>query len=78
MDGVVENGHLTIVKWLRENRSEGCTKAVIDKAARNGHLTVVKWLHEYRVEGYNGQGRCIWIFNYRKVAPFESYRRVLP
>ncbi len=41
-----KNGHLAVVKWLHENRTEGCTTDAMDDAASNGHLTVVKWLHE--------------------------------
>jgi hypothetical protein len=45
------NGHLEVVKWLHENRMEGCTKYAMDWAAWYGHLEVVKWLHENRKEG---------------------------
>ena len=51
MDNAARQGHLEIVKWLHENRSEGCTTWAIDMAAYNGHLEVVKWLHENRTEG---------------------------
>jgi hypothetical protein len=44
-------GHLHVVKWLHENRKEGCTEWTMNYAARNGHLDVVKWLHEHRTEG---------------------------
>lgn len=44
-------GHLAVVKWLHDNRSEGCTTDAMDEAARNGHLDVVRWLHENRSEG---------------------------
>ena len=43
-------GNLRAIKWLHENRSEGCTRNTMDCAASNGHLKVVKWLHE------NGKG----------------------
>ena len=46
-----KNGHLEIVKFLHENRSEGCTAWTMDFAAENGHLEVVKFLHENRSEG---------------------------
>ena len=51
MDEAAENGHLNIVKWLHENRTEGCSTKAIDDAAGNGFLDVVKWLHENRTEG---------------------------
>ena len=40
--------HLEVVKWLHENRTEGCSTYVMNYAAENGHLEVVKWLHENR------------------------------
>ena len=47
MDAAVMIGHLESVKWLHENRTEGCTKRVMDDAARYGHLEIVKWLYEH-------------------------------
>jgi|SRR5215217_1642274 len=50
-DWAAYNGHLEVVKWLHENRTEGwCTKDAMDCAARGGHLEIVKWLHENRAE----------------------------
>jgi hypothetical protein len=46
MDYAAEKGHLGVVKWLYENRTEGCSAAVIDDATENGHLEVVKYLKE--------------------------------
>jgi len=46
MDDAAENGHLEIVKWLHENRKEGCTDYAMDLAARRGHLEIVKWLEQ--------------------------------
>ena len=43
-----ENGHLDVVKFLHENRTEGCTKYAMDYASRNGHLDVVKFLRKNR------------------------------
>jgi hypothetical protein len=34
------NGHLEVIEWLHENRSEGCTKRAMDWAAEYGHLEV--------------------------------------
>ena len=50
MDGAAANGHIDIIKWLHENRSEGCTTDAMDYAARSGHLEVIKWLHDNRRE----------------------------
>ncbi|GMF23884.1 unnamed protein product [Phytophthora fragariaefolia] len=51
MDGAAMNGHLSVVKWLHKNRTEGCTASAMDEAARNGHFNVVLWLHCNRKEG---------------------------
>ena len=45
------NGHLEVVNFLHENRTEGCTERAMNWAAENGHLDVVKFLHENRTEG---------------------------
>ena len=50
-DWAARNGHLNVVKYLIENRNEGCTTDAMDSAAGNGHLNVVKWLYENRNEG---------------------------
>ena len=44
-------GHLEVVRWLHDNRTEGCTTDAMNWAAKNGHLEVVRWLHEDRSEG---------------------------
>lgn len=41
-----ENGRLDIVKWLHENRSEGCTKWAVYYAREFGHFEIVKFLRE--------------------------------
>ncbi|EGG18626.1 hypothetical protein DFA_04121 [Cavenderia fasciculata] len=46
-----EYGHLDIVKFLHENRTEGCTTKAMDEAACNGHIEIVKFLHFNRTEG---------------------------
>ena len=47
MDYAAAGGHLEVVKWLHENRTEGCTTDAIDRAAAGGHLEVIKLLHQY-------------------------------
>jgi hypothetical protein len=51
MDDAAANGKLEVVRFLHDNRTEGCTMGVMDQAAGNGHLDVVKWLHFNRTEG---------------------------
>lgn len=51
MDGAAGGGHLKVVEFLHENRTEGCTTDAMDTAARFGHLEMAKWLHEHREEG---------------------------
>ncbi|OQS01802.1 ankyrin repeat [Thraustotheca clavata] len=51
MDYAAEHGHLSIVKFLHDNRTEGCTTKAMDYASGGGHLDVVKFLHENRTEG---------------------------
>jgi ankyrin repeat protein len=46
MDWAARAGHLEVVKFLSENREEGCTTDAMDWAARAGHLEVVKFLSE--------------------------------
>ena len=51
MNHAAGNGHLNVVKYLHEHRSEGCTDFAIDYAAKNGHLEVIKFLDKHRSEG---------------------------
>lgn len=44
------NGHLDIIKWLHENRKEGCVVEAMNGATINGHFEVVKWIYENRKE----------------------------
>ena len=46
IDKAAQNGHLHVVEWLHENRTEGYTEYAMNSAAHNGHLHVVEWLHE--------------------------------
>ncbi|EQC31031.1 hypothetical protein SDRG_11218 [Saprolegnia diclina VS20] len=51
MDDAAANGHLHIVTYLQQRRTEGCTTQAMDAAAANGHLDVLTFLHEERTEG---------------------------
>ncbi|RLN53193.1 hypothetical protein BBJ28_00025745, partial [Nothophytophthora sp. Chile5] len=51
MDAAASGGHLSVVQWLHENRTEGCSTAAMDRAAAQGHIEVVQWLHANRSEG---------------------------
>jgi hypothetical protein len=51
MNFASQNGHLDVVIWLHENRTEGCTKHAMNWASINGHLDVVQFLHFNRNEG---------------------------
>jgi hypothetical protein len=44
MDYAASNGYLEVVKWLHENRKEGCTAKAFEDATKNGHLEVVAFL----------------------------------
>ena len=44
MNYSAQNGHLEVVKWLHENRSEGRAEDAMSGAAKKGHLEVVKYL----------------------------------
>ena len=46
MNKAARNGHLEIVKWLHQTRTEVCTIDVMDFATREGHLEIVKYLKE--------------------------------
>lgn len=51
MDNAARNGHLDILTFLHENRSEGCSKYAMDLAAKFGQLECIKFLHFNRTEG---------------------------
>ncbi|EGG18724.1 cytochrome P450 family protein [Cavenderia fasciculata] len=52
MDTAAEYGQIDVVKYLHENRSEGCTRRAMDEACGDeGSLEMVKWLHFNRTEG---------------------------
>jgi Ankyrin repeats (many copies) len=52
-------GHLEVVKWLHENRDEGCTGNAMWWAAKGGHLHVLQWLAENRREGMRPNSNSI-------------------
>lgn len=83
MDNAARSGHLEMVKWLHENRSEGCSTRAMDGAASSGHLEVVEWLHQNRTEGgsraaidraaYNGHLEVVkWLTQNCGSAPFAQ------
>ncbi|GAM20433.1 hypothetical protein SAMD00019534_036080 [Acytostelium subglobosum LB1] len=50
MDRAARNGHLGTVRYLHEQRTEGCSSWAIVGAAENGYLEVVRFLHQNRTE----------------------------
>ncbi|EGG18700.1 hypothetical protein DFA_04196 [Cavenderia fasciculata] len=51
MDEAASNGHLNVVMYLDQTRSEGCSHNAINWASRNGHFDIVKYLSSHRTEG---------------------------
>lgn len=51
MNNAAAFGHLEVVTFLHESRSEGCTTDAMDLAALNGHFEVVLFLYANRREG---------------------------
>jgi ankyrin repeat protein len=47
MDWAAENGHLDVVRFLHDFRTEGCTTDAMHRAAVEGHLEVVRFLQEH-------------------------------
>ncbi|KAL3663279.1 hypothetical protein V7S43_011688 [Phytophthora oleae] len=76
MDNAAGGGRFEMLKWLYENRMEGCTAAAMDGAAANGHFDIVKWLHRHRADctthamdgaAQRGHLRVLrWLFENRK------------
>ncbi|EFA77948.1 hypothetical protein PPL_08593 [Heterostelium album PN500] len=54
MTNAAVNGHVGIVKFLHENRNEGCQQSTLADSARKGHLEVVKFIHYNRSECWTG------------------------
>ncbi|EQC29733.1 hypothetical protein SDRG_12505 [Saprolegnia diclina VS20] len=50
MDGAAMNGHLDVVIFLHEARTEGCTNAAVTTAVRNGHAPIVFFLLQHGYE----------------------------
>ena len=46
IDNAAERGDLKSIKWLFNNRTEGCTNDAAFLAAINNHVEVFQWLHE--------------------------------
>lgn len=44
VDQAAAGGHFEIVKFLLENRSEGCTTKAADEAAAIGHLEIITYI----------------------------------
>ncbi|KAJ3094083.1 hypothetical protein HDU97_008525 [Phlyctochytrium planicorne] len=51
MTAAASCGHLEVLKFLHECRTEGATTDAMDGAAKKGHLDIVRFLHENRTEG---------------------------
>jgi hypothetical protein len=39
-------GYFEVVKWLHNNRTEGCITQAMKEAAKNDYIEIVNWLHE--------------------------------
>lgn len=44
MDAAATYGHLNVVKWLQENRAEGCTNEVFTEVAKRGRCPMLRHL----------------------------------
>lgn len=56
MNLTAAKGHLDVIQWLHEHRTEGCTEEAVNGAAANGRIHIVRWLLENRSEGFSGNG----------------------
>lgn len=91
MDEAAANGHLDVVRWLHEHRTEGCTRAAMNGAALAGDLAMLEFLRSSRSEGctaqafvnaYNGNHLEVMVWLEANYAdPFDprdrAYRREL-
>ena len=46
MDYASQMGHIDIIKFLHENRTEGCTEASFVWALQHNHIVVLEFLYE--------------------------------
>lgn len=76
MDGSAGNGHFNVVKFLHDNRTEGCTQLAFDGAAENGHYHVMEWLYKNRTGRVSDEGMETAICNgHIEVVRFLLYTR---
>lgn len=54
MDQAAAHGHLEVVQFLHEHRTEGASMTAMNLAAANGHFAVLQFLHRNRREGCSG------------------------
>lgn len=66
MDEAAKTGHLDVVRFLHENRSEGCTGMVLYETLRHNHTQVAKFLRANRADGGILRG-CQAIFSGRGI-----------
>ncbi|RLN72922.1 hypothetical protein BBJ28_00024549 [Nothophytophthora sp. Chile5] len=59
MDNAALSGHLHVVKWLHDNRFEGCTEKAVENAIGNSHLSAVLWLLAHYPQ-YVNAGKVVW------------------
>ena len=45
IDEAAYMGYFDIIKWLHQNRNEGCSRKAMDNAAITGHLSIMIWLN---------------------------------
>ncbi|TYZ61955.1 hypothetical protein PybrP1_000689 [[Pythium] brassicae (nom. inval.)] len=71
MDKAATYGHLHVVKWLHEYRTEGCTTDAMDGT---DSLQVLQWLHEHRREGCTGLAteRAVYDGNFENLLFLEE------
>ncbi|OQS02339.1 hypothetical protein THRCLA_05276 [Thraustotheca clavata] len=50
MDGATTYGHLEMVEFLNENRTQGYTSKALKGAIYNGYAEVVEYLLSHRIE----------------------------
>jgi hypothetical protein len=73
MDYAARNGHVDVVKWLHENRTEGCTTNAMDDASYNGHVDVVKIKRETTFRSIT----CIYRITHNSCEIISSRKTIL-